>query len=150
MIMAQSNHEVVENLGRFLADTYTLYLKTQNYHWNVTGPNFAQLHTLFETQYTDLAAASDEVAERIRALGKKTPGSFTAFSKLAKVKEENGNPDYKTMIKNLAQDNQTAAETAEALIKCAQEIGDEGTADLGIRRVQIHQKNVWMLQAHLE
>lgn len=146
----KSNHAVVENLGRFLADTYTLALKTQNYHWNVTGPQFSELHLLFEGQYTDLAAATDEVAERIRALGAKTPASFTAFAKLAKVKEENGAPDYKAMIKNLAQDNQTAAETAEALIKSAQEIGDEGTADLGIRRVQVHQKNAWMLNAYLE
>lgn len=146
----KSNHAVVENLGRLLADTYTLALKTQNYHWNVTGPGFSQLHTLFETQYTDLSATTDEVAERIRALGEKTPASFTAFAKLAKVKEENGEPDYKAMIKNLAQDNQTVAETAEALIKSAQEVGDEGTADLGIRRVQIHQKNIWMLKAHLE
>jgi starvation-inducible DNA-binding protein len=146
----QSNHAVVENLGKFLADTYTLYLKTQNYHWNVTGPQFAQLHLLFEGQYQDLAAAADEVAERIRALGEKAPASFGAFSKLAKIKEENNHPDYKAMLKNLAQDNQTAAETAEALIKSAQEVGDEGTADLGIRRIQVHQKNIWMLKAHLE
>jgi starvation-inducible DNA-binding protein len=146
----QSNHAVVENLGKGLADTYTLYLKTQNYHWNVTGPSFSELHLLFEGQYQDLAAAADEVAERIRALGEKAPASFTAFSKLAKVREENGNPDYKTMIKNLAADNQTAAESAEALIKTAQEVGDEGTADLGIRRIQIHQKNSWMLNAYLQ
>jgi starvation-inducible DNA-binding protein len=148
--MAQRNHKVVENLGKFLADNYTLYLKTQNYHWNVTGPAFRDLHLLFEGQYQDLAAAADEIAERMRALGEKAPASFTAFSKLAKVKEENGNPDYKAMLKNLAQDNQTVAETCEALIKSAQEIGDEGTADLGIRRIQVHQKNIWMLNAHLE
>jgi starvation-inducible DNA-binding protein len=148
--MAKSNHAVVENLGRFLADTYTLYLKTQNYHWNVTGPHFSQLHTLFETQYTDYAAAVDEIAERIRSLGEKAPGSYSAFAKLAKIREETGSPDYKAMIKNLAQDNQTAAETAEALVKAAQEIGDEGSADLGIRRVQVHQKNSWMLNALLE
>ena len=130
----QHNHKVVEHLGKFLADTYTLYLKTQNYHWNVTGPHFSELHLLFEGQYTDLAGAVDEVAERVRHLGEKTPASFTAFAKLATIKEENGNPDYKAMIKNLAQDNQTAVETAEALIKAAQEVGDEGTADLGIRR----------------
>lgn len=148
--MAQHNHKVVENLGKFLADTYTLTLKTQNYHWNVTGPHFSELHLLFEGQYNDLAAASDEIAERIRALGEKAPASFTAFTKLSKVKEENGSPDYKAMIKNLAQDNQTAVETAEALIKAAQEIGDEGTADLGIRRIQVHQKNAWMLNAYLQ
>ena len=149
--MAQAhNHKVAEHLGKFLADTYTLYLKTQNYHWNVTGPQFSEMHLLFEGQYQDLAAATDEIAERIRAIGEKAPASFTAFSKLAKIKEENGNPDYKTMIKNLAQDNQTAVETAEALIKASQEIGDEGSADLGIRRIQIHQKNAWMLNAYLQ
>ena len=144
------NHKVAEHLGKFLADTYTLYLKTQNYHWNVTGPQFSELHLLFEGQYQDLAAAADEVAERMRQIGEKAPASFTAFSKLATVKEETGNPDYKTMIKNLAADNQTAAETADALIKAAQEVGDEGTADLGIRRIQAHQKNAWMLNAYLQ
>lgn len=148
--MAKSNHAVVENLNKFLADTYTLYLKTQNYHWNVTGPHFTQLHLMFEGQYTELAAAVDEVAERIRILGEKAPGSYSAFAKLAKIKEETGTPDYKQMIRNLEQDNQTAAETAEALIKAAQEVGDEGTADLGIRRVQAHQKNSWMLGALIE
>ena len=147
---SKHNHKVVENLGKFLADTYTLYLKTQNYHWNVTGPQFASLHLLFETQYQDLAAASDEVAERIRALGEKAPASFGAFSKLARIKEENGTPDYKEMLKNLVADNQSAAESAEALIKAAQEGGDEGTADLGIRRIQVHQKNAWMLNACLQ
>lgn len=147
---SQSNHMVVENLGKFLADTYSLYLKTQNYHWNVTGPNFHELHLLFETQYEDLAGAVDEIAERLRKVGAKAPASFSAFSKLAKVKEENGDPDYKTMIKNLAADNQTVAESCEALIKAAQEIGDEGTADLGIRRIQEHQKNAWMLNSYLQ
>ena len=148
--MGQSNHAVVENLNKFLADTYTLYLKTQNYHWNVTGPHFSQLHLMFEGQYAELAAAVDEVAERFRALGEKASGSFSAFARLGTVKEETGAPDYRQMIKNLAQDNQTAAETAEALIKAAQEVGDEGTADLGIRRVQVHQKNHWMLSALTE
>ena len=148
--MTKSNHKVVETLGNFLADTYTLYLKTQNYHWNVTGPHFGALHVMFEGQYADLALAIDETAERMRALGEKAPGSYSAFAKLAKIKEETGSPDYKQMVKNLAQDNQTAAETAETLIKAAQEVGDEGTADLGIRRVQVHQKNVWMLNALVE
>ena len=139
---------VVESLRTFLADSYTLYLKTQNYHWNVTGPQFESLHVLFEKQYTDLAAAIDEVAERIRALGEKSPGSFSYFGKLTSVKEEEGSPAAMQMVKNLANDNRTLAESAEKVIKAAQEIGDEGTADLAIGRLKAHQKSAWMLDAH--
>ncbi|MDE1153408.1 MAG: DNA starvation/stationary phase protection protein [Micavibrio sp.] len=150
MAEKNSNRSVVDALSKTLADTYTLYLKTQNYHWNVTGPGFHGLHIMFEEQYKDLAAASDEIAERIRALGEKAPASFTAFAKLAKIKEENGNPDYKKMLANLVKDNETAVDTFEALIKTAQDEEDEGSADLAIRRLQVHQKNHWMLKAYLD
>src|SRR5262249_24368517 len=121
----KSNHQVVAALSQLLADSYFLQLKTQNYHWNVTGPQFGELHKLFEEQYTDIAAAVDDVAERLRALGEKTPGSFAAFSKISRIKEETGDPDAKTMLKNLANDNETLAGSCEAVIKASQEIGDE-------------------------
>ncbi len=146
----KTNSAVVEALSKLLADTYTLYVKTQNYHWNVTGPGFHGLHILFEEQYKELAAANDELAERIRKLGAKAPASFAAFSKLATIKEETGNPDQKKMLANLAKDNETAAETCDKLIKIAQEEEDEGTADLAIKRIQDHQKYHWMLSAYLE
>lgn len=146
----KSNHEVIQSLSKLLADSYVLYLKTQNYHWNVTGPQFGPLHAMFEGQYTDLAGAIDEVAERIRALGEKAPGSFSAFAKLATVKEENSHPSADQMVKNLANDNQALVETAEAVIKAASEVGDEASMDLAIGRVQTHQKNHWMLKAYLE
>ena len=146
----KTNSAVVEALSKLLADNYTLTLKTQNYHWNVTGQGFHDLHLLFETQYNELAAANDELAERIRKLGAKAPASFAAFSKLATIKEETGNPDQKKMLQTLAKDNQTAAETCEKLIKIAQAEEDEGTADLAIRRIQDHQKYHWMLSAYFE
>ncbi len=145
-----SSTAVVESLAHLLADNYTLYLKTQNYHWNVTGPHFQQLHLLFQAQYEELAASNDEIAERIRALGAKAPGSSAAYAKLAKIKEENGDPDWKSMLKNLAQDQDKICETVTATLKLAQEVGDEPTADLMIGRLTVHQKNRWMLQAHLE
>ena len=141
------NHKVIENLSRLLADSYVLTLKTQNYHWNVTGPHFAALHAMFEEQYNALAAANDEIAERIRALGEPAPGSFVAFAKLATITEETGAPDARAMVKNLAADHNTAADTASALLKAAQEVGDEASADIAIGRIQAHQKTAWMLNA---
>jgi len=145
----KKNSAVVENLSKLLADNYTLYLKTQNYHWNVTGPGFHGLHIMFEEQYKDLANAADEIAERIRALGEFAPASFSAFAKLATVKEDTGHPDYKKMLANLVKDNETLADTCQSLIEAAQEEGDEGSADLAIRRIQVHQKNGWMLKSYL-
>jgi len=150
MATKNSAAAVTEALSRFLADTYVLYLKTQNYHWNVTGPQFRDLHLMFEEQYQDLAAANDDIAERIRALGEKAPASFTAFSKLAKIKEENGSPNYKDMLKNLVRDQDTILATATTALDLAQDTGDEGTADLLIQRIKQHQKSKWMLSAHLE
>lgn len=142
--------KVVSALERLLADTYTLYLKTQNYHWNVTGPMFNTLHSLFENQYNDHAAAVDLIAERIRALGEFAPGSYSAFEKLSRIKEETGHPDAKAMLKALVKDQETVTATAQALFEAADAAGDEPTADLAIQRMQQHQKNHWMLQAHLE
>lgn len=148
--MSKKSAKVIEALEKLLADSYTLQLKTQNYHWNVTGPSFNSLHLLFETQYTDLSTAVDEIAERIRALGGKTPGSFKAFSKLASIKEETESPKATEMVKNLAKDQETIVASAEKVLKAAEEIGDEPTVDLAIGRQQLHQKNAWMLHAHLE
>lgn len=144
------NQNTISTLSRLLADSYILYLKTQNYHWNVTGPTFHSLHALFEEQYTDLAAAIDEIAERIRALGAPAPGSYSAFADLARIKEENGSPSAKEMIANLAKDQETIVDTAQELCEAAQAAGDEPSADLAIQRMHQHQKNLWMLQAHME
>ncbi|MCB0795943.1 MAG: DNA starvation/stationary phase protection protein [Flavobacteriales bacterium] len=141
---------VVDPLANLLASSYTLYLKTHNYHWNVTGPMFTTLHGLFMTQYTELALAVDEIAERIRTLGAPAPGSYTAFTKLSKVKEENGSPDAKTMIKRLVADQATVVEAARAVIKAAEKAGDQVSADLATRRMDVHSKNAWMLRSHLE
>lgn len=141
---------VVEAASKLLADSYTLYLKTHNYHWNVTGPMFTTLHTMFETQYTELALAVDEIAERIRALGAHAPGSYTDFAKLATVKEARRVPKATDMIRDLVADSETVAKTAGKLVEAAQKAGDEPSADLGIRRIQIHQKNAWMLRSHLQ
>lgn len=146
----QSNHEVVESLNKFLANSYVLMLKTQNYHWNVTGPQFSSLHLLFEGQYNDLFQAVDVIAERIRALGHRAPGNFTIFAQLATVKEETAATSANEMLKSLAQDNQTVVDSAEAVIKAAQEVDDEGSADLAINRLREHQKAIWMLKSHLE
>ena len=143
----KSNHAVVQSLSKLLADTYVVALKTQNYHWNVTGPQFNSLHLMFMAQYNELHLAVDEVAERIRSLDEFTPGSFSAFTKLSSLKEENGNPSAVQMVKNLANDHDTLADSAQSLVKAAQEIGDEASADLGIKRMQIHQKTAWMLRA---
>lgn len=144
------SHRVAEATARLLADSYTLYLKTHNFHWNVTGPMFTTLHTLFETQYTELALAVDEIAERIRALGEVAPGSYAEFARLAKLKDAKGVPPAHEMIRELVADNRTVAGTARELYEQADGAGDQATADLATRRMQIHEKNVWMLQSHLE
>lgn len=144
------NQTVVEPLAVLLASSYTLYLKTQNYHWNVTGPMFTTLHTLFETEYTELAAAIDEIAERIRALGAFAPGSLTEFSELSVVKEAKGRTSAKDMIKTLVADQKAVAKAAHAVIEAAETVSDQASADLGTRRVDVHEKNAWMLRSHLE
>ncbi len=146
----QANEKTVEHLSKLLASTYTLYIKTHNYHWNVTGPMFSSLHLLFETQYTELAAAVDEIAERIRAVGAFAPASCTAFAKLSSVEEENGHPDAIQMVRNLAADQKTIGEVAQKVIESAEADGDQPSVDLAIRRQEIHAKNAWMLLSHLE
>jgi starvation-inducible DNA-binding protein len=148
--MSKKNKNVVKALEKLLADTYTLYLKTQNYHWNVTGPSFNSLHTLFQTQYEDMILANDLIAERIRTLGEKAPGSFSAFLKITSIKEENGSPKANEMVRNLAKDQATLVKSAQAVLDAAQANGDDPTVDLAIGRMEIHQKNQWMLNAHLE
>jgi starvation-inducible DNA-binding protein len=141
---------VADATARLLADSYTLYLKTHNFHWNVTGPMFTTLHTLFETQYTELALAVDEIAERIRALGEIAPGSYTEFTRLAKVKEARSVPAAVDMIRQLVADYRTVAATAQEVFDLADELGDQATADLATRRMQVSEKNAWMLRSHLE
>lgn len=145
-----SNQPVVDELSILLASSYMLYLKTQNYHWNVVGPMFTTLHTLFETQYAELALANDEIAERIRALDAFAPGSLSEFSKLSVVKEAKGRSTAKEMIQTLADDQKAIAKAAHAVIKAAEKATDQASADLGTRRVDIHEKNAWMLRSHLE
>jgi len=141
--------ERVEALSRLLADSYTLYLKTHNFHWNVTGPMFTTLHTLFETQYTELALAVDEIAERIRAVGAPAPGSYSAFAKLTQIQESESVPAATAMVEQLAADQDAVARAAAAVLAAAQKAGDEVSADLAIQRMQVHEKNAWMLRSHL-
>ena len=142
--------ERVEALSRLLADSYTLYLKTHNFHWNVKGPMFSTLHTLFETQYTDLALAVDEIAERIRAVGAPAPGSYAAFSKLTAIEESESVPKATEMVEQLAADQDAVVRAAATVLEAAQKADDEVSADLAIGRMQVHEKNAWMLRSHLE
>jgi starvation-inducible DNA-binding protein len=142
--------EIAKGLGNLLADTYTLYLKTHNYHWNVTGPMFSTLHTLFETQYTEMATAVDEIAERIRALGFPAPGSYKAFGKRARVVEDEDQPDAKEMIRRLVKGQEQVVRTARDAFPAAESAADEASADLLTQRLQLHEKNAWMLRSLLE
>lgn len=140
--------EVARKLAGFLATTYTLYMKTLYYHWNVTGPQFHSLHTLFEEQYNDLHTAGDEIAERIRALGHFTPGTFKAFSKMSAIEEDNELPPEATqMVKNLLEDNELLSKEARKVLKCAEEAEDEVSVDMMVERMSIHEEAAWMLRA---
>ncbi|WP_111655421.1 Dps family protein [Isoalcanivorax indicus] len=143
------NPEVAAALARLLAESYTLYLKSHNFHWNVKGPHFHALHLLFEEQYTELATAVDTIAERIRALGQRAPGSYAEFARLSAVKDAEGEPDAEAMLAELAADHRTVAEQADRVLRIAQEHHDEGTASLAGGRIEVHEKAVWMLSAHL-
>lgn len=145
-----TNPEVVRSLSTLLASSYTLYLKTQNFHWNVTGPMFTTLHTLFEVQYTELAKAVDEIAERIRTVGAYAPGSFSAFAELSTVKEASGRPEAKDMIRMLMADQNAIAEAARSVIEAGEAVRDQATVDLATRRLDVHEKHSWMLRSHLE
>lgn len=145
----RANSPVVEPLSELLANSYLLYVKTHNYHWNVTGPMFSTLHRLFEEQYSELAAAVDEIAERIRALGAFAPGSLAAFSELSTVKEERDIPEAKQMIRNLIADQEAVVEATHKVIEAAEKADDQASADLATRRMDIHQKHAWMLRSML-
>jgi starvation-inducible DNA-binding protein len=140
---------IAEGLSRLLADTYTLYLKTHNFHWNVTGPQFNSLHLMFEGQYTELALAVDLIAERIRALGEPAPGSYSAFAKLSSISEATGVPKAEEMVRILAEDQLAVVRTARAVFPLADAANDEPTADLLTQRMQVHEKTAWMLRANL-
>ena len=148
-INKEDRENISSGLARLLADSYTLYLKTHNYHWNVTGPQFNTLHMMFETQYTELALAVDEIAERIRALGVKAPGSYSEFAKLTNVEEGDGNETAEEMIRQLAIGQETVVRTAREAFPAADAANDEPTADLLTQRMQIHEKNAWMLRSML-
>jgi starvation-inducible DNA-binding protein len=141
---------IADNLSRVLADSYTLYLKTHNFHWNVTGPMFNTLHLMFEGQYTELWQAVDLIAERIRALGYPAPGSYSQYAKLSTVKEETGVPDANNMIRQLVQGQETVVKTARKAFSVAEKANDQPTADLLTQRMEVHEKNAWMLRSLLE
>ncbi|MEJ2094463.1 MAG: DNA starvation/stationary phase protection protein [Gammaproteobacteria bacterium] len=141
---------IADGLSRVLADSYTLYLKTHNYHWNVTGPMFNTLHLMFEQQYTELAAAVDEIAERIRALGVYAPGSYKAFAKLTNIEEEIDVPAAEEMVKRAVDGQETVVRTAREVFKLVDAANDEATADLLTQRMQVHEKNAWMLRSLID
>lgn len=134
-------------LAKLLADTYTLYLKTHGYHWNVEGPHFQQLHALFMEQYVEMWNAVDELAERIRALGRFAPSSYSQMASLSSLSEETGQPDWKAMVANLARGHEEVAKSARQVLRVAEEIGDDATADVVTPRVTLHEKAAWMLRA---
>jgi len=142
--------EIVEGLSRLISDTYVLYLKTHNFHWNVTGPMFRTLHLLFEEQYTELATAVDAIAERIRALGFPAPGTYSTYARLSSIKEEPGVPAATDMIKQLVEGQEAVTRTARGLFPLLEKVSDEPTADLLTQRMQVHEKAAWMLRSLLE
>ena len=141
---------IAEGLSRMLADTNTLYLKTHNFHWNVTGPMFQTLHLMFEQQYNELALAVDLVAERIRALGLPAPGSYAQFSQLSSVAEETGVPRSEDMIRQLVEGQEALVRTARSVFATAERASDQVTIDLLTQRMQVHEKTAWMLRSLLE
>ena len=142
--------KISEALSRMLADSYILYLKTHNFHWNVTGPMFQALHNLFMVQYTEQWNALDLIAERIRALGHPAPGSYKRYVELSSIQEENGVPSATDMIQQLVAGQEAVARTARAAFKVADAADDQPTADLLTQRMEVHEKNAWMLRVLLE
>ena len=142
--------EIAAGLGRLLADSYSLYLQTHNFHWNVTGPMFQTLHVMFEAQYTELALAVDLVAERIRSLGFPAPATYGEFVRLSSIREVAGVPKAEEMIRTLVDGQQTVVRTARSLFPVIEAAGDEATADLLTQRIQLHEKTAWMLRSLLE
>ena len=149
-ISEKHREQIADGLSRVLADSYTLYLKTHNYHWNVTGPMFNTLHLMFEEQYTELATAIDEIAERIRSLGFASPGSFDSFKGLSRLEQPAEVPDADGMLLWLADAQEQVVVTARTAIPVAEQAGDEATVDLLVERMSVHSKRAWMLRAMLD
>ncbi len=148
-IKPEQREAIASGLSQVLADSYTLYLKTHNYHWNVSGPQFNTLHQMFEDQYSELAIAVDDIAERIRALGFDAPGSYRAYSQLTEIEEEDKVPVAEEMIRQLVIGQETVARNSRKVIEVAENAGDHPSADLLTQRVQLHEKNAWMLRSML-
>jgi starvation-inducible DNA-binding protein len=146
-ISESDRRAIADGLSHLLADTYTLYLKTHNYHWNVVGPMFNTLHLMFEQQYMELALAVDLIAERIRALGEPAPASYREFSQLSTVAEDTDQPDAIEMIRRLVEGQETVVRTARSVFPVAEAADDEPTADLLTQRMQVHEKTAWMLRS---
>ncbi len=149
-ISVRNREKIATGLSKLLADNYTLYLKTHNFHWNVTGPMFNTLHLMFEAQYNELWVANDLIAERIRSLGFPAPGTYAEYVKLASIKETPGQPKAEAMIKLLMEGNEAVVRTARSVFPVVDKANDEPTADLLTQRMQIHEKNAWMLRSLLE
>lgn len=149
-IKEEDRIRIAQGLSRLLADSYTLYLKTHNFHWNVTGPMFSTLHELFEEQYNELAEAVDQIAERIRALGVTAPGSYQQFLELTTIKEEIGSPSAQDMLRQLLDGQEAVVRTARSVFPAATAAPDEVSVDLLTHRMELHEKNAWMLRSLLE
>ena len=149
-ITKKDRESIAKNLSKLLADTYSLYLKTHGFHWNVTGPMFNTLHLMFMDQYTELWNALDAIAERIRSLGFPAPGTGKEFSKLTSIEETEGVPEALDMVRLLVSGHEAVARTARAAFPAAEKAGDESTCDLLTQRLQIHEKTAWMLRSLLE
>jgi starvation-inducible DNA-binding protein len=149
-IDAKNREQIANVLAKVQADTYTLYLKTHNFHWNVTGPMFQTLHLMFEQQYNELWLAVDALAERIRALGFPAPGTYKQLASLSSIRDDEGVPKAQQMIRSLVEGHETVARTARNAFKIAEETHDQPTCDLLTQRMQIHEKTAWMLRSLLE
>lgn len=142
--------QIADGLSRLLADEYTLYLKTHNYHWNVTGPMFNSLHLMFEGHYMEAATAVDLVAERIRALGYPAPGTYKQYAALSSIQETDGVPAWKDMVVDLVSGHEACVRTARSVFPLVDKASDEPSADLLTQRMQLHEKTAWMLRSLLE
>ena len=149
-IKSSDRKKIVDGLAELLADSYTLYQMTHNFHWNVTGPQFNSLHQMFMTQYTEQWTALDLIAERIRALGYPAPGTYRQFAKLASIKEVEGVPSANDMIRHLVTAQEATARTARRLFPIVSAADDQPTADLLTQRLEVHEKTAWMLRSLLE
>ena len=149
-ISSDERAKIASGLSRLLADSYTLYLKTHNFHWNVTGPMFMTLHQMFEEQYSELALAVDEIAERIRALGHPAPGSYGEFQALTSIRDDAGTLDAQAMIAALVTAQETVARTAREVFPVVEAAADEPSADLLTQLIQVQEKNAWMLRSLIE